>query len=1173
MNVNKDENLKNPYKALASYEESDKNEFHGRKVETEKIYQLVRLNPLTVVIGKSGIGKTSLLNAGVFPKLRTEGYLPIRLRLNYTQGKNIPELLEQIRQGITGELKEKKIEVKTRDKDKPVKTFAKGETLWEYFRRVQHFVPSKKPIVTPVLIFDQFEEFFTLGKEHRDREKLIDELYWLVEDQFPESLKERIKREANLAEGQPTFRVVLSIREDYLPHLIELKPRIPSIDRVMYRVTHLNGLQAREIIGMPEGFQDENVVNDILRNFYPEEMWYDNKRKISDKELEIEPAFLSLLCYQFYEKQPTEPINVRFRDKILEEFYDFRMAKFPEKIKIFIESKLLTDGGFRTPFYLEKGYKYQDSIDRLVDLRILRKYKDGQKEYVEISHDVLAPIIKEKREKRLAEEKRKKVLEKSMKWFIYFAVIILAITTMISIYQTNRAGKQYKNAQVNWLTAEALLEFPIDNTKAIRIAAESFKKGLPHPPARTCRVLSDIAYSSYQKPFYSATIDHDHKDSIYSVVFSPDGQNILTASEDKTAKLWDIDGNLLSEKIKHDARVMSAVFSPDGKYILTASWDKTAKLWSFGGKLQAEFKHEGPVSSAVFSPDGNLILTASRDNTARLWGLEGELRATFSHDAAVSAAVFLLDGGLILTASWDKSGRLWDMEGNLLQEFPHDGAVESAVFSPDGRYILTASWDKSAKLWDFDGKILEEFKHDKAVTSALFSKDGSRILTVSHDGTARLWAIGSEKFLAEFKHDGEVTSAYFSPDGHMIATASKDGTAKLWHLDGTLLASMQKHEGEVSAVDFSPDGSKVLTASNDGTAKLWQLKSTLLVNLQHKDEVTSVSFSPDGNRILTTSRDKTAKLWDIEGSLLTDLNKHKGIVYSAEFSPDDSRILTASDDGTAKLWDSQGKFLFNLRHYGPVTSAVFSPDGSQILTASLDQSAKLWGIQGNLIKTISTPNSALSSAVFSPKGNLILTVSLDDVVKVWDREGKELVELPHDRSVSSAVFSPNGNLILTASTGRIARLWSLEGKLLKEDFKHNREISSALFSPDGKWILTASYDGTAKIWDLKGKPIVELKHDGPVLSAKFSRDGRFIITASEDGTAKLWDIAGNLLANLDKHNNVVSSAVFSPDGSRIITISKDDTAKIWLTPNAIYEWLKTAKIAPLSEKDKKIGIN
>ncbi|MBD1903655.1 CHAT domain-containing protein [Trichocoleus sp. DQ-A3] len=244
-----------------------------------------------------------------------------------------------------------------------------------------------------------------------------------------------------------------------------------------------------------------------------------------------------------------------------------------------------------------------------------------------------------------------------------------------------------------------------------------------------------------------------HESYVHSAVFSPDGRQILTVSGDKTARLWDIQGNLLAVLRGHENWLNSAVFSPDGRQILTASHDKTVRLWDSQGNLQTVLRgHEEGVTSAVFSPDGRQILTASHDKTVRLWDSQGNLQAVLQgHEEGVTSAVFSSDGQQILTASADNTARLWDSKGNLQAVLQgHENNVSSAVFSSDGQQILTVSNDnhfsknneKTARLWDNQGNLLAIWRgHEEGVTSAVFSSDGQQILTTSSDGTARLWNI------------------------------------------------------------------------------------------------------------------------------------------------------------------------------------------------------------------------------------------------------------------------------------------------------------------------------------------------------------------------------------------------------------------------------------------------
>jgi predicted NACHT family NTPase len=217
---------------------------------------------------------------------------------------------------------------------------------------------------------------------------------------------------------------------------------------------------------------------------------------------------------------------------------------------------------------------------------------------------------------------------------------------------------------------------------------------------------------------------------------------------------------------------------------VTASWDKTAKLWdTVSGKLVALFAHQDRVNSAVFSPNGARILTASADNTAKLWdAVSGKLIASFAHQDRVNNAVFSPDDARILTASADNTAKLWDVaSARLIASFAHQDRVNNAVFSPDGARILTASWDKTAKLWDAaSARLIASFAHQDGVYHAAFSPNGARILTASADKTAKLWDAASGKLIACFAHQDRVNNAMFSPDGARILTASWDKTARLW---------------------------------------------------------------------------------------------------------------------------------------------------------------------------------------------------------------------------------------------------------------------------------------------------------------------------------------------------------------------------------------------------------
>jgi WD40 repeat protein len=617
-----------------------------------------------------------------------------------------------------------------------------------------------------------------------------------------------------------------------------------------------------------------------------------------------------------------------------------------------------------------------------------------------------------------------------------------------------------------------------------------------------------------------------HANYVKVAAFSPDGQRVLTASRDQTARLWDaFTGQLLTELRGHSGPVKAAAFSPDGQRVLTSSEDQTARLWdAFTGQLLAELRgHSQAVLAAVFSPDGQWVLTASGDQTARLWdAFAGKLLAELrGHSGPVTAAAFSPDGQRLLTASGDRTARLWSVttRAPLAMLHGHSGYVKAASFSPDGQKFLTASGDQTVRIWDtVTGKLLATLRgHSGSVKTATFSHDGQRVVTASGDRTARIWDAPTGTPLAALRgHSGPVKAATFSPDGQRVLTASGDQTARLWDaMTGAPLAILHGHSGSVKAAAFSPDGQRVLTTSNDRTARLWDatIGAPLATLRGHFDYLEAAAFSPDGQQVLTASSDQTARIWDPStGKLLTTLYGHTGLVEAAAFSPDGRRALTASSDQTARLWDAfTGIPLATLRgHSQAVLAAAFSPDGQQVLTASSDQTARLWdATTGASLATLRGHHSYVKAAAFSPDGQRVLTASGDQTARLWDATtGKLLAELRgHSGPLTAAAFSPDGQRVLTASGDQTARLWDAStGNHLTTLRGHSESVDAAAFSPDGQRVLTASGDRTAWLWDATtGKPLAEMRgHSGYVKAAAFSPDGQRILIPGKDKTARIW---------------------------------------------------------------------
>jgi WD40 repeat protein/DNA-binding winged helix-turn-helix (wHTH) protein len=813
---------------------------------------------------------------------------------------------------------------------------------------------------------------------------------------------------------------------------------------------------------------------------------------------------------------------------------------------------------------------------------------DLLREYVQASIEARAEALRQEREAQQRELSRQKITARRFRWFSC-AVTILFVVAMGSAWFAYHQSVLEKSRA---MAAQAEEMAPRDHGQALDLALRSWQT------AKT-----EEAHLAMAKIIPEPMLTLKHDGLVDTAFFSPDGQRILSAAHDDTARLWSTSDGRLLAVLRHDAPVQDAEFSADGRRIVTASDDHTARIWdgTDGRQLAVLAGHTDKVWRAIFSADGQRVITSSLDRTARIWdSSDGRLLMTLEgHTDRIFDARFSPDGQRVLTASLDKTARVWDAtSGTLVYVLQgHSGQVDYVQFSPDGRLIVTASYDGTARVWNSaDGRLLRILKHGGPVALVAFSPDSQRIATASFDHTARIWNSRDGRLLATLHHDGPVQHVEFSRDGLRIATASFDHTARIWNSrDGRLLAILQGHSRELYQVAFSPTGEQIVTAGGDYTVRTWNLSSARVAAvLRHDSTLQSASFSSDGKMIATASDDHTARVWNAsDGHLLAELKGHSDRVLRAFFSSDGQRIATVSWDGTAAIWSSQdGRLLAELQdpaaavnevffspdgtelvsiswnhaatlwnanngrpratleHADRVWEARFSPDGQRIVTASSDHTARVWNaVDGHLLFILQGHSNAVLRAEFSADGRRIVTSSADGTARVWNTaDGSLLATLEgHAAEVSMAVFSPDGEYIVTASTDKTARVWrAADGRLLAVLHGHTAEIRSALFSPGSQRVLTTGKDHTARLWDIDGRWMATLKHADEVWFAEFSRDGRKVVTASSDGTARVWDGAdGRPLATLQGHSYLVFSARFSPDGRRILTGSYDQTARVW----------------------------
>jgi len=679
----------------------------------------------------------------------------------------------------------------------------------------------------------------------------------------------------------------------------------------------------------------------------------------------------------------------------------------------------------------------------------------------------------------------------------------------------------------------------------------------PGPSARYVNLWLADNYSFYDL-FYISEAQILNADRIYSITFNQNGTRFLTIGcgfylyigcFSPTVILWDVHGSLIAVLQGHKMNVNSGAFSPDGNLIVTTSDDGTARLWDIQGNAVAVLQgHTGRVNSGAFSPDGNLIVTTSDDGTARLWDIQGNAVAVLQgHTGRVNSGAFSPDGNLIVTTSDDGTARLWNLEGELINIQRGLGGFplsSSFSFTRDKMLIYSGS---SVLLLDSHGNLIANLlAGNHFIDSATLSKDGNKIFTVSSDGIIFHWDARSTLIRAlestEFGYD----SAMYNPDGSRILSFhdeyneySSDRVARLWNATSRLIATLPINNGV-----FTQDGTRIIATNRSGDISIWDNNGRLVAEMGSGDFV----ISPEGSHIITFTheRDLAPLLWDVNGNLIAKLEGR----WLAFTPNNDIYVLTFSEDGIFRLWDLNGKLQKVFQsELGCADSATFNLDGSRFFTTCGSDAPNIWDLSGNLISELSGRGSA-----FSPERSHILTGSDDDVARLWDANGNLLAILENYGQVDSEMFNKDGNRILTLGENRNAYLWDERGNFLSM-----LQGSSAMFTPNGKRILTRDVDNNLHLWDYNGNYLATLNGQ---LEA-FDPGRNLIATSTNEGIVNIWDNEGNLLARLDNQpvirENYVRDVSFRPGNHQVLILSWDGSVRIWNIWKSIEEMAEEAK--------------
>ena len=403
----------NPWPGLQSFDEASRSYFFGMRAQSDALFRLVRREKLTLFYGRSGLGKTSLLQAGLCPRLREANILPVPIRLDY--GAKALPFARQVGQAVAGALSEAGI-----DSRPP----AEGESLWEYFHSSDvDFWDAENRLVKLVLVFDQFEERFTLGRQlpetNAQAELFLTELSQLVENRPPPALKARFEAHSagvgNYDFDKNSCNVILSLREDFLPELENLRDRFPSVLENTLRLQGMTEAQAIEVVlGPGSRLVSEQVATEIVR-------FAGGADQRAQDHFSVEPVLLSVVLYGLNQRRReshqaaiTSDLLSGNRDQILEGFYEDALRDLPMQTRLLVEDGLLTSSGRRDTLawedaLAEYGVDEKDLLT-LIDRHLLRREDRSDGARIELVHDRLAEVVRKQRDFRHERESKAREL-------------------------------------------------------------------------------------------------------------------------------------------------------------------------------------------------------------------------------------------------------------------------------------------------------------------------------------------------------------------------------------------------------------------------------------------------------------------------------------------------------------------------------------------------------------------------------------------------------------------------------------------------------------------------------------------------------------------------------------------------------------------------------------------
>lgn len=1021
------------FRGLLPFHEADRDFFYGREAETSGLFDMVRNSDFRfgVLFGESGCGKTSLLRAGLLPKLWDEGYVPIYCR---SYKDPLAAALQECRK-------------------RTHLSAAAGESAPDYLARI-----AKELGATLVIACDQFEEFFISHKTRDTRDPFL-------------SFISACHNNRDLP-----VKFLASMRSDFL-FLIssELGGRIsePLISSRLYHLRDFDEARADHIItrsavraGLPF---EEGLSSQVARDLAREGIVSASELQIVGEQLQRKQIY----THQAYKKAGgKEPLVHGFLEDVIQSSGDPDGARLLLRSLISEDNTRLTLTAEQISLRTHRGAGAAERLLRLfVDARLIREIQEDEPWRYELMHEYLIDRINRITGRVLdATQQANRLLRQ------YLANYSLDSRTRVPVSKLwlikRHSDLQLGERERDFLrisARRALLRF----AAAILLLA-------------AVTVLSAAALSVTEE-WQGIRLSDGHTAAARKAVFSPDGRLLITCGEDGRVIAWDFaQRQRLATLEETPGWVNSVAFSPDGKSFAATGPDNTVVVRDAASleTIVALHDHRSPVCVLAYSPDGRWLSSSSGAQDGRTivwntstWGKTNDLDRpmTWGDECFSPSGKRMLIGG-----------ETWDLEtGRRIGLL--DPAPGFCALSPDQRLLMgvdetgAVTFFDATRIWtDGQSPVLKSLRvhsyHGRAIA---ISPDGRMAASAAEDIV--LWDAVTRSKLARLKHTAQVWSLAFSPDGRWLISTHDDGAVLLWDVaEREQAASFNGHSASVHAVAFSPDGRHLASAGEDRSVIIWDAKSNEkeAVLMGHTNRVTAVVFAPDGESLASVDMASNLIIWDVNhrkrkwSTGYLHAGKNWQSTYCLAFSPD-GRYLAATHGVYDLLTGRHFLDFYELATayqipWGGTYGIAFSPDGRRLVCSTDTGYLLLWDVETwQLIESTHRSATPLISLSFSPDGNRIVTGDDEGTVRLWEVSPLREIGMVgrHAARIKSVTFSPDGRQIASSGDDQMIYLWDVgRRRLINHIGTHTNPVLSVAFSPDGRRIACGEYESSVRIF-------------------------------------------------------------------------------------------------------------